>query len=169
MGKSGRHLAKFLSLTLTASLLFSGLSFFTIPPAQAATVIATGTNPSICNQEVGNAASVVAYRLTGGDCVVEFKNVGSTTWTVPTGITSAWILVVGGGGGGASRHAGGGGAGGVVEATSYPVSGTVGIAVGSGGTGGASAIYGTSGSDSRLFANGEATAGSTGIILKSCL
>ena len=76
-------------------------SVFTSIPAQAAPVTATGTNPSICNQEVGNAASVVAYRLTGGDCVVEFKNVGSTTWTVPTGVTSVSLLVVGGGGGGA--------------------------------------------------------------------
>jgi hypothetical protein len=141
-------------------------SVFTSIPAQAAPVTATGTNPSICNQEVGNAASVVAYRLTGGDCVVEFKNVGSTTWTVPNGVTSVSLLVVGGGGGGASRHGGGGGGGGVVYAEYFPVSGTVGIAVGSGGTGGASAIYGTSGSDSRLFANGEATAGSTGIIAK---
>ena len=139
-------------------------SVFTSIPAQAAPVTATGTNPSICNQEVGNAASVVAYRLTGGDCVVEFKNVGATTWTVPTGITSAWILVVGGGGGGASRHAGGGGGGGVVEATSFAVSGIVGVTVGGGGTGGASATRGTSGSNSRLFANGEATAGSTGLL-----
>jgi hypothetical protein len=139
-------------------------SLFTSIPAQAATVIATGTSPSVCNQEVGNAASVVAYRLTGGDCVVEFKNVGSTTWTVPTGITSARILIVGGGGGGASRHGGGGGGGGVVEATSFAVSGIVGVTVGGGGTGGASATRGTSGSNSRLFANGEATAGSTGLL-----
>ena len=166
MGKSGRHLAKFLSLTLTASLLFSALTIIAIPPAQAAPVTATGTNPSVCNQVVGNASNVVAYRLVGGDCVIEFKNTGSTTWTVPSGVTSVSLLVVGGGGGGASRHGGGGGGGGVVYAEYFPVSGTVGIAVGSGGTGGASAIYGTSGSDSRLFANGEATAGSTGIIAK---
>ena len=133
-------------------------------PAFAAIVTATGVDATICNQVVGNATSVVAYRITGGDCVIEFKNVGTTTWTVPTGITSAWILVVGGGGGGASRHAGGGGAGGVVEATSYPVSGTVGILVGDGGNAGLSAINGSSGTNSRFFANGEATAESTGLL-----
>ena len=79
-------------------------SVFTSIPAQAAPVTATGTNPSVCNQEVGNAASVVAYRLTGGDCVVEFKNVGSTTWTVPNGVTSVSLLVVGGGGGGVKKR-----------------------------------------------------------------
>jgi hypothetical protein len=147
-----------------APILLSLILSLVPVPAFAATVTATGVDAAICNQVVGNATSVLAYRITGGDCVIEFKNVGTTTWTVPVGVTSAWILVVGGGGGGASRHAGGGGAGGVVEATSYPVSGTAGVLVGSGGSAGASATKGTSGNDSRFFANAEATAGSTGLL-----
>ena len=147
-----------------APILLSLILSLVPVPAFAATVTATGVDAAICNQVVGNATSVLAYRITGGDCVIEFKNVGTTTWTVPVGVTSAWILVVGGGGGGASRHAGGGGAGGVVEATSYPVSGTAGVVVGGGGSAGASATKGTSGNDSRFFANAEATAGSTGLL-----
>jgi hypothetical protein len=150
--------------TLFAPILLSLILSLVPVPAFAAPVTATGVNAAICNQEVGNATNVVAYRITGGDCVIEFKNVGTTTWTVPVGVTSAWILVVGGGGGGASRHAGGGGAGGVVEATSYPVSGTVGVLVGGGGSPGLSATKGTNGTDSRFFANAEATAGSTGLL-----
>ena len=136
------------------------------PYSASANITATGTNPSVCNQVVGVTAGVTAYRLAGGDCVVEFRNVGSTTWNRPAGVTSVRVLVVGGGGGGASRHAGGGGGGGVVEATSYAISGTVGIVVGGGGTGAASQGKGTSGSDSRFFANGEATSGATGLVAK---
>ena len=149
---------------LFAPILLSLILSLVPAPAFAATVIATGVNSTVCNQDVGNTTSVLAYRISGGDCVIEFKNVGTTTWTVPVGVTSAWILVVGGGGGGASRHAGGGGAGGVVEATSYPVSGTVGVVVGGGGNGAASATNGTSGTNSRFFANAEATAESTGLL-----
>lgn len=147
------------SLTLFAALLAPSY-------AASANITATGTNPSPCNQVVGVTTGVTAYRLAGGDCVVEFRNVGSTTWNRPAGVTSFRILLVGGGGGGASRHAGGGGGGGVVEATSYVISGTVGIVVGGGGNGSVNASAGTSGSDSRLFANGEATAGATGLVAR---
>lgn len=123
------------------SVVFAVIApLFVSIPAQAAPVTATGTNPSICNQEVGDATNVVAYRLAGGDCVIEFKNSGSTTWTVPTGVTAVNVLVVGGGGGGGSRAAGGGGGGGFAETTNYLV--TAGnihsITVGAGGPGAAS-------------------------------
>lgn len=127
-----------------------------------AVVTATGPNstPSVCNQVVGNELNVLAYRLAGGDCVIEFKNVGTTTWTVPAGVTSAWVVVVGGGGGGATRHAGGGGAGGFVEATSYTISGTIDVTVGGGGA------LASNGSDSRFYRDGEISVGSTGLIAK---
>ena len=119
---------------LTALILFSTL----IPaaPSNAAPVTATGTNPTICNQEVGNSAGVTAYRITGGDCVVEFKNVGTTTWTVPLGVTSITYLVIAGGGGGAGGQAsehggGGGGAGGLRSGTLSVASGSANITVGS--------------------------------------
>jgi hypothetical protein len=159
MGRTWRRLIKYFSLTLTASLLISGLSLFTVPSAQAAPVTATGTNPSICNQEVGDALNVVAYRLSGGDCVIEFKNTGSTTWTVPAGITAVNVLVVGGGGGGGSRAAGGGGGGGFAETTNYLV--TAGnihaITVGAGGPGAASssAANGSAGTASSFLRSAE--------------
>src|SRR6056300_210176 len=66
----------------------------------------------------------------------------SATFSVPSGITSADVLVVSGGGGGAGGCAtnagGGGGAGGLIFFPSYPLtaSGTVTITVGCGGSGG---------------------------------
>lgn len=155
LGKPKRCSAKYLSLALIALLLISGLSLFTVPSAQAAPVTATGTNPSICNQEVGNALNVVAYRLAGGDCVIEFKNTGSTTWTVPAGVTAVNVLVVGGGGGGGSRAAGGGGGGGFAETTNYLVTdGNIHtITVGAGGPGApnSSAADGTAGNASSFL------------------
>lgn len=92
-----------LSLIVNLTVILSS------PSANAVTVTATGTNPSVCNQEVGNATNVTAVRLASGDCVIQFRNVGSTTWTVPTGITSVSALVIGGGGGGGFGSLGGGG------------------------------------------------------------
>lgn len=95
-----------------ALAILSLLLIFQTIPAQAATVTADA-GATNCNQEVDNAASVVAYRLSAGFCVIEFKRTGSTTWTVPTGVTSISYLLVAGGGGGAggqaSEHGGGGG------------------------------------------------------------
>src|SRR6056300_317563 len=56
------------------------------------------------------------------------------TFSVPSGVTSADVLVVGGGAGGASQHGGGGGAGGLIFFPSYPVtaSGTLTVTVGCG-------------------------------------
>lgn len=153
--------------TLVLSVLIGLLSPVQAPSAFAVpNITATGTNPAVCDQTVGTTAGVASYRLAGGDCVVEFKNVGSTTWSPPAGVFSVRVLVVGGGGGGAGRHAGGGGGGGVVEATSYPISGTIGIQVGGGGSGttGGNAVKGSSGSDSRFYSSSEATAGTTGLV-----
>ena len=77
-----------------------------------------------------------------------FTSVGSTSWSVPTGVTSVEALVVAGGGGGGTRNSGpgtggtdggsGGGAGGLVYNPSFPVSpgGSVSVTVGGGGAGG---------------------------------
>ena len=61
----------------------------------------------------------------------------SGTFSVPTGITSVDVLVVGGGGGGGAVAAGGGGAGGLIFMPGYPVTpgGTVPVTVGCGGQG----------------------------------
>ena len=96
--------------------------------------------------------SIVASRSTRNpNPLVLFTNVGTTTWTVPAGVTSVWVLVVGGGGSGGSSWTfwnettgaiyitagGGGGGGGVIEKTTYSVTpGTpISITVGAGGSG----------------------------------
>ena len=119
---------RIIRLILTSFLI----SFLSIPVADAATVIATGTDPTACNQTVDITAYVVAYRLAGGQCVVEFKNVGTTTWQVPTGITSAQVMVVAGGGsGGGLDWTGGGGAGGAGAAPASSRSGNGGAGLSS--------------------------------------
>jgi hypothetical protein len=88
--------------------------------------------------------------------IVEFKSVGSTTWTVPTGVTSIEYLVVGGGGGGGNGYdngAGGGGGGGMVLTGTLSVTpgSILNITVGDGGLGGANLrndLNGTNGNSS---------------------
>jgi len=90
-----------------------------------------------------------------------FTSAGAGTWTCPTGVTSADILIVAGGGAGGCNHGGGGGAGGVVYNSSYTVvPGVVyDITVGAGGAAGS---CGTSpnGDDSVFNVNAEGS-GST--------
>ena len=150
------------------SLLFLVSLFLVlqISPAIAATVTAAG-GETICNQTVGDATNVSAYRLVSGFCVVEFKNVGSTTWTVPNGVTSITYLVVAGGGGGAGGQAsehggGGGGAGGLLAGTLSVSAGSVNITVGGGGAGGAANSPGVSGSNSSLAGSVTSTGGGGG-------
>ena len=135
-------------------------------PAQAATVIADA-GATNCNQEVDNSSSVVAYRLSAGFCVVEFRRTGSTTWTVPTGVTSISYLVVAGGGGGAGGQAsehggGGGGAGGVLTGTLNVSPGTINLSVGGGGDGGVANTAGASGTNSVLGGSITAIGGGRG-------
>ena len=134
IGKSGRHLARTISLTLTASLLFSGFSFFAIPPAQAVSV-GNGTCVSDANSNLG-----VVVAPSGGYCYVAFTNAGSNSWTAPSGVNSAHFLIIAGGGaGGGGAWGGGGGAGEVVYNTNYSVSSSSALSlnVGIGGTPGA--------------------------------
>ena len=73
----------------------------------------------------------------GGDCVLSFTRAGTTTWTVPGGVTAIRTLIVGGGGGGGFDIGGGGGAGGLREVASVNTTPgeTVTIQVGAGGAG----------------------------------
>ncbi len=65
--------------------------------------------------------------------ITQFTTVGTTSWTVPTGVTQVEVLVVAGGGGGGQDRSGGGGAGGLVYNSALSVSGSVTVAVGAGG------------------------------------
>ena len=128
--------------------------FVSMPSAQAATVTATGTNPSVCNQQVDVTTGVTSERLANGNCVVKFSAASTViNWTVPAGVTGIEVLVVAGGGGGGSRHAGGGGAGGVLHVTNYKVTPASSLALnvgagGAGAAGGASSGGGSNGNDS---------------------
>jgi uncharacterized repeat protein (TIGR02543 family) len=93
----------------------------------------------------GSGVVIVRYTATcvltetitsNGDTIVSFTTVGRCNWQVPTGITTADVLVVGGGGAGGttSNGAGGGGGGGQVNVqTGISISGTVAIQIGDGG------------------------------------
>jgi hypothetical protein len=93
----------------------------------------------------------------------------SGTFSVPSGVTSADVLVVAGGGSGGTHHAGGGGAGGLIFVPNYPVTpgGCVSVTVGDGGPapgnypGGVPGARGTSGQDS-VFGTLTAKGGGAG-------
>lgn len=98
------------------------------------------------------AAGVVFFGGASAKTVVTFTAVGTTSWTVPEGITSVEVLVVAGGGAGGGGDVGaGGGAGGLVYTSFYSVTpgSTYPVTVGAGGLGVAdSTAKGGSGSDS---------------------
>ncbi|MBM3669667.1 MAG: hypothetical protein FJW97_06600, partial [Actinobacteria bacterium] len=87
--------------------------------------------------------------------VVAFKNTGSCTWTVPSGVTTVDAVLVAGGGGGGGSIGGGGGAGEFVSRSAVAVTagsaqtivvgagGSPGQANGSGGNGGNSSALST--------------------------
>lgn len=134
--------ARSVSRTITSFLLvIATLTAVNSHTAYAATVVATGTDAGICNQEVSDATNVTAVRLAGGDCVVSF-NSGTVSWTVPANLKRIKILLVGGGGGGGGSYdtagAGGGGAGQALLINSREITAkvTYQITVGNGGAGG---------------------------------
>ncbi len=72
----------------------------------------------------------------GADTVLVFSSTTGCDWTVPTGVSSIDLLLVGGGGGGGARVGAGGGGGAVVTHTSVNLaSPSYTITVGGGGTG----------------------------------
>jgi hypothetical protein len=89
--------------------------------------------------------------------IVEFRDIGTTTWTCPPGITRIQVLVVAGGGGGGG-WGGGGGAGGVVYNPSFTVSPGTGytVTVGAGGARGTEAY--SAGGDGGASVFGSITA-----------
>jgi len=66
----------------------------------------------------GAPACAPTTSTSGADTIVSFTSVGTCSWSVPTGVTSARYLVVAGGGGGGSDNGGGGGAGGYLAGAS---------------------------------------------------
>ena len=106
-----------------------------------------------------------------------FTSTGSTTWTVPAGVTNVEVLVVAGGGGGGGNATGGqtpqggGGAGGLVYNPYFTVTpgAVLNVTVGAGGAGGttgsnAGSAGGNSlfGTGTNLITNGNLTSDTTG-------
>jgi hypothetical protein len=105
------------------------------------------------------------YQTTGAIArgEVAFTTAGTTSWTVPTGVTSVSAVVVGGGGGGGGHStvnvagSGGGGGGGLrwINTLAVTPGETITVVVGAGGTGSATTTGGTGGTSS--LARGAST------------
>ena len=107
-----------------------------MPAAEAATA-----GSGVCTQTVGSATGVSAVQ-SGNDCIVTFtSSAAATTWTAPSYLTSARVLIVGGGASGdrgenAVHWGHGGGGGQVIERTiSITPSTAYDVSVGAGGAG----------------------------------
>ncbi len=92
--QTSRPVSRFLLVSALLAQLLVFLDPIT-PRAQAAA--GTVTNGS-CSSSVGETltASIVQ---SGTDCILTFTS-GANSWTPPTGVTAARVLIVGGGAGG---------------------------------------------------------------------
>jgi len=91
----------------------------------------------------------------------------SGTFTVPSGLSSVSVLVVGGGGSGGAQHAGGGGAGGLIYMPAYPINtsgGTITVTVGCGGSLVPNTSPGLLGQDSVFGSPGDPGLGCGGVL-----
>lgn len=125
----GRRLSSLgLAFALVASIVPAILSPLILPAEKALAAPST----SDCAQTVGTP-SALTVSVVGNDCLLTFT--ATTTWTIPSYLSSARVLLVGGGAGGFGDGGGGGGGGGGLEnssATFLPGKSAT-ITVGSGG------------------------------------
>ena len=142
---------------LVSTVLSTSLGFIAPIPAIAVPVTAAGDSAGSCTQNVSDSAGIVVTKV-GNDCVVQFKNTGSITWTPSTNI-SVRYLVVAGGGSGTRGYCGvywgqGGGGGEVLTGDSLSLTANVAVTVnvGSGAprTGDCTETPGSNGSNSVL-------------------
>jgi hypothetical protein len=132
MKRISRSLSAILVVTVLQMVMPSQIPAAFASAGNVGTTTASGT----CASAVGETSYVTATFEVNTFCLLKFTT--GTTWTVPTGVTSIDILVVGGGGGGGTDGGGGGGGGEVRQATGVSVSGGVSgtATVGLGGAGG---------------------------------
>ena len=156
-------------LILSACLFASVLVTIQTSAARAAVLSDTGSNCSLTVTSAGVTvdATSVPITVSGSNCVVQFKTVGTYTITMPSDVSAVNYLVVGGGGGGAS---GGGGGGGVRQGSNFAVTpnsnytvivGDGGIA-GSGGSGLQAGDPRSANGDTSTFATINALGGGSG-------
>ena len=139
-------------LTLHANGAFT----FTTPVAYGSTysvTVATPPNGALCgitNAGGPNVASNITNVSVSCSPSISYTTPGSFTWTVPTGVTSVQVVVIGGGGGGSGilSYTGvgqSGGSGAEVTATlSVTLGQVIGLVVGGGGAEGPNYPYGVS-------------------------
>ena len=140
---------------LVSTVLSTSLGFISPVPAIAVPVTAAGDSAGSCTQNVSDSAGIVVTKV-GNDCVVEFRNTGSITWTPSTNI-SVRYLVVAGGGSGTRGYCGvywgqGGGGGEVLTGNSLSLTSNVAVTVNVGAgaprTGDCTETAGSNGSNS---------------------
>ena len=134
---------------IVANALPSGLSFNTGTAGISGTAssVASDTTSTFTVRATDNAGNTTdrTFSITVRAPVVQsFTSIGTTTFSVPTGVNNARVLVIAGGGGGGTRNSGyasggtdggsGGGAGGMIDHPAFPLTpgGSVTVTVGSG-------------------------------------
>ena len=141
------------SYALVSGALPTGLSLNTSTAAITGTASAVGSDTTYnftirATDNAGNTTDRAYSILVKGPVVVSFTSTGGGTFSVPTGVTTARVLVIAGGGGGGTRNSGGNsggtdggagaGAGGMIDHPAFPLTpgGSVSYNVGGGGGGG---------------------------------
>lgn len=155
---AGAKVAATIVASQLTEVVYDGTDFVllaALPPVSGVTSVAGKTGAvTLTTDDVAEGANLyftnarAQAAVTSGSSNIEvFSTPGTTSWTVPAGVTRCKVTVVAGGGGGGgggqsgtTQYAGGGGGGGgaVVGYITIP-SGTsnVGFTIGSGGNGGA--------------------------------
>ena len=138
-----------ITYSITSGALPTGLSLNSSTAAITGTAAEVGSNTTSTFTVTASTASQTQSRsfsiTVNAPVVTQFTSTGTTSFSVPAGVTAVDVLVVAGGGGG---QWGGGGAGGMIYRPGFPVSpgGTVSLTVGAGGgqnTSGQNSVFGT--------------------------
>ena len=149
-----RKASKHFLFLLAATVSTTSLAFISPTPAIAVPVTAPGDSAGSCTQNVSDATGIVVTK-SGTDCIIQFKNTGSITWT-PSNNFSVRYLVVAGGGSGTRGYCGvywgqGGGGGEVLTGSALSVTAntpiTVNVGAGAPRTGDCTETPGSNGSN----------------------
>jgi hypothetical protein len=145
-----------ISYAVTSGALPTGLSLNSSTAAITGTAGAVGSDTTssftiTATDNAGNTTSRAFSIVVKAPIITSFTATGSSTFSVPSGLTAVQVLMVAGGGGAGGRAGGGGGGGGMIEMPSFPVTpgGSVSYTVGGGGIGAPGAAgFGFNGSNS---------------------
>ena len=111
---------RFRRLPIISTVSLLAISIASAPHIGVGSVSAATVTAPGCSATVSNANTATLARV-DANCILTFTS-GSNAWTVPAGMSSVRVLVVGGGGGGGQNGGGGGGGGQVVHNSAFSVS-----------------------------------------------